>query len=262
MVLTNSMAFFDINYNKYASVTGTNLNTSTAVYAYDNRSDLGNVTWTSQAGTYIADYGSGTFFYADSFFINNHNFASGNLQVYTGTSYLTIASFANLTTNAYHYQHNATITAYRVQFVVNYTQAGEAARAGELITTEKRFSLVDNPSRYVPLIRPIGQGNVLFDGRMIWNDRSNIFEADISWEYLQGDSNTLTNTDLQNMTELARRRTSFLFWPNANNDLVNMSTWRKEDVYKVKILDDATYEFVSPGLQHVIRASYKFMEVQ
>ena len=51
-MLTNKFAFYDINYGEFASITGTNLNTSTAVYAYDNRSDARNVTWNMTTGSF------------------------------------------------------------------------------------------------------------------------------------------------------------------------------------------------------------------
>ena len=84
----------------------------------------------------------------------------------------------------------------------------------------------------------------------------------MQWRHLQGDPNTLTNTDLQNMTELARKKTSFLFWPNANNDFVNMFTWRKQDIFKCKITNDTEYEFSANNLDYMLNSKFILWEIQ
>ena len=258
-MLSQTMKFFDINYGEFASVTGTNLNTSSAAYGYDNRSDAGNVTWNSVTGDLIYDFGNTLA--VDSFFINAHNWAAGSIM-YGDSLTSTLTVFSNLTTNAYFYKHASTITTKKVKFTFSSTQDSNPGYAGELIATKQKFQLNYNPSTYRPMLNPIGVQKQLYNGKTIWNETSNIFNAEIGWNFLMGAVNTLTNTDLQNVTELVRQRSSFLFWPNAGNSFVNMNTWRPQDVYKAKILDVTTYEFPSPAIDYAIMADYTIQEVQ
>jgi hypothetical protein len=261
------MIFYQINYGEYADIiTGTSLDTASAAFGYDNRSDGGNVTWNAVSGDLTYNFGdTSTFFYVDSFFINNHNWKSGNIQVNTGSAWSTITSFANQTTSAYYYKHTSTLTGYQVRYVCTDTQDSSTAYAGELIATAERFQLNYNPSKYVPTLSPTVKAKQLYNGLTIANkiaDRENVFSAEVGWGYLFGEENTLTNTDLQNITELARENNAFLFWPNGDSEFLNMRTWRKDDLYKCKILGEVKYEFPSPAIAYAIIADYEFIEVK
>ena len=468
-MLTNKFAFYDINYGEFASITGTNLNTSTAVYAYDNRSDAGNVTWNTTTGSFTYDFGQSV--QLDSFFINNHNWQTGEIGIYddrtvflyhaeaansstvfvddsvygvnsphTGTAgagiyistdqakfgsssiafgvggndlsfassndfalendsgyqfefnyyptsltnlgivqlgsdlsleylgginhnwtliingasttvtgtktlttgtwqhvavskdtlgigrifidgmvaaigslpamatssttlsigngiwgyidevkiskrcvynagalsttaftppiaafstttYSTITTFSNLTTNAYYYNSTLTLPVVKVKYSFTTTQDSLTGTAGEIIATKKKFSLSRNPSKYIPSKTPILKTNRLYNGPIVSTRVGDHFDAQIGWNMLLGDPNTMTNTDLQLVTELAKTNVSFLFWPNAGNSFVNLHTWRLEDVFKCKITDPVTYEFADPDCRSII-ADYLIQEVK
>ena len=474
-MLTNKFAFYDINYGEFASITGTNLNTSTAVYAYDNRSDAGNTTWNTTTGDFTYDFGQNV--QLDSFFINNTNWQAGEITcnginktlllihgnngagnplidssteadllhsitayngcaqvattskfgsssiALTGTGYFGIttvnefsgtgdfgvsmqvrfndnnaqylmktfdgllshahdfsmhiypnsagstlvlnvngtlsytvsmpylsigvthhleinrsggviypfyngtlantmpsmsgnitarplvcglghstggiatysncfveeiritnyaphtanftpptamytstSSFAtltafSLTSNSFYYNHPSTISTSQVRYSFTSTQDSLTGTAGEIIATKQKFALSRNPSKYIPSKTPILKTNRLYNGPIVSTRVGDYFEAQIGWSMLLGDPNTLTNTDLQNVTELARQNISFLFWPNANNDFLNLQTWRKEDVFKCKINDQVSYEFADPDTRSII-ADYLIEETK
>lgn len=259
--------FFDINYGEYAVLSIVAGDTSTMAYANDNRIDTGYVMF-NQAGTggaLVYNFGSATQYYIKDIFILDHNLEKGEVQytVSVAGAWITLATFDNQTTNAYYYSHPATIAVNRVLVYPYGTQDSEVARLAEFVITKEKFTLNYNPSTYSPMKIPVGyEKHLLQNGKMIWNKTGEYFQAQIGWNMLLGDANTLTNTDLQNVTELARNNTSFLFWPNANNDFVNMHTWRKEDMYKCKITDAVSYEFPSPAIANAIMADYTIQEAQ
>ena len=176
-------------------------------------------------------------------------------------SFYSITSFSNLTTSSYYYNNAGTIAAVGVKFEFTSTQDSLTGTAGEIIATKQKFALSRNPSKYIPSKTPILKTNRLYNGPIVSTRVGDYFEAQIGWSMLLGDPNTLTNTDLQNVTELARQNISFLFWPNANNDFLNLQTWRKEDVFKCKINDQVSYEFADPDTRSII-ADYLIEETK
>jgi hypothetical protein len=259
-VIDNNMIFLSENYGEYSTVSATSADSGSIALGYDNRSDAGNVTWPTTSADYTYWFGSSTTFNVDSFFINNHNLKTGNIQIHTGTTWGTLTTFSSLTADSYYYKHSSTITAYGVKYLFSAVQAGTTAYAGELIACRQLFQLTYNPDLYKPTISPVGRSIKLYDGRLVFNEVGNIFSAQIGWTFLFGDASTITNTDLQNMTELAVSKGSFLFWPNANSNFLNMRTWQKKDVYKCKILNAVSYEFPSPAIAHAIIADYTIEE--
>lgn len=179
----------------------------------------------------------------------------------TGLTDTTLTTF-NLTTSAYYYKHTSTIGCVGVTYVFSSTQDSANGRAGELIASKQKFQLVTNPSKYSPKLLPLGVEKRLFSGKTIWNESGDYFSANIGWSFLLGTPNTLTNTDLQNVSELARQRTSFLFWPCGGSDSINIRTYRLEDAYKCKLYDGVSYEFPSPAIDYAIVADYRIEEVK
>ena len=258
----SNIKIFDVNYVEYNNnITGTNLNTATALYAYDNHSDKGLCEFSTQTGSFECNWLSSTFFYIKDFFLNNTNIENGSFSVHTGTSWSTIVSFVVSGTSHY-YSHASTIQAYKVGFSYTTTQDSISAYVGEFVSTVEKFSLNCNPSRILPKISDVGQGNNIWDGAVQWNGRETYFSCDLDWGFLQGTIGSVANTDLENMTELSRQKPSFLLWLNGNTTTYpDIRPWRKEDLYKCKLLNNTTYEPVRPNLIHVINAKFSAQEV-
>lgn len=264
MVLSATMKFYDMNYNEFASLTGTNFSTSTGVFLYDNRSDAGNGTWTDTSGTLVMNYGTSAGLIMSDFFINNTNIKTGYIEAWTGTAYAVAASFTNIATTGIHLNFTTITQVSQIQLTFDGTQNNQSAYAGEIISTRLKFSLTNNPNTYVPQISPVAAVKTTWDGKLVWNERSafdGVFSANIGWTWLQGAASTATD-DVQNMTSLARRRNVFLFWPNAGNAHMNMYTWRGEDMFKCQIIDTVTYEFSNNALDNFINTSFLIQEVK
>ncbi len=260
----NNFKFFDINYNGFGSITGTNLATATAFYGYDNRSDAGYVDWDDSTGSFIVDWGSGTYNLKD-FLVLNHNWLAGHIAVYTGTAWDTITTFAAQSASTYYYSHASTITGVeQVEYSFSGTQDGENGQAGELIATREKFSLDCNPDAlYQPTLIPVGEAITLYNGKDAYSTRGDdVFRAMIAWEFLEGNSTDMTDTDLENVTELARKHAAFLFWPNADNTQALPYTWRRQDIYKCRIYSPSSYEFSHNALDNYIAPDYVIQEVQ
>lgn len=261
MALSQNMLFFDTNYGEWASVTGVNLHTETAMYAYDNRSS-NLVDFSTCTGEFVYDFGTDGYYNLNTWIIANHNLVDFNVQNYTGTAWYTVTAYSNNSATTNYYNNASTSTQITdTKIVFTKTVNSDPAYFGEFIATKKKFQLNYNPSTYVPSINPVGISKTLWDGRSVFNQRSDAFSANLGWGFLIGDANTLTNTDLQNVTELFRKKTSFLFWPNADNTFPNMFTWRKQDIYKCKCLEAVNYEFPAAGLTYIVKANYTIREV-
>lgn len=258
MVLNNNMTFFDTNYGEFASITGTNLDTSTAQYAYDNR-PTPFVNFNSTSGEFIADFGASTF-WSNRLLLANHNLQNFSFAINTGSAWDTVTTYTNNTETTVVFSLTSTLPISDYKVIFSTTIDSLAGYFGEFILTKEKFQLNYNPNSYVPKMIPVGVEKTLWGGKKVFNRRDDVFNADIGWTFLQGDPNTLTNTDLQNVTELFRKNTSFLFWPNANNDFVNMKTWRKEDIFKCKVIDSVSYEFPAPNLDYIVKAKYTIQE--
>jgi len=260
------MSIFDINYGELnASITGTNLNTSTADFAFDNRSDAGNTTWTSISGTFHYDWGTSAGLVISDIFINNTNMETGYVELWTGTAYAVAASYTSIATSSIHMSFTTVTSVSRVR-ITNSTTASPSATAyaGEIIATRRKFTLGRNPNRYRSIISPVLVQKNTWDGRTIFNERSRsngVFSAEIGWDFLEGAASN--STDAVNITELARKRTSFLFWPNAGNaNQDGVFTWRGEDMYKCKIGDAVTYEFSNNNLTNYISTDFLIQEIK
>jgi len=263
MALTNNMLFFDLNYGEFASVTGTNLQTETAQFASDNRSaDL--VDFSTCTGEFIYDFGAGGYFNLDTWAITNHNLVDFYVQFYTGTTWVTYGDTYTANSATTTYYNSGSITSYieDAKIVITKTVGSEPAYFGEFIVTKKKFQVKRNPSSYDPVIQSGGIVKSMWDDRIKYNEKSDVFKTVIDYSFLEGDANTITNTDLQNMTELSRKKTSFLFWPNANNENPNMFTWRKQDIFKCKMTNDTGYEFSANNLDYMIKGRYIVEETQ
>lgn len=263
MTLANNIIVMDINYLEFASFTGTHLHTETASYARDNRSaDL--VDFSTCTGTFVADFGVGGYFNIDTFILANHNLVDFYFQYYTGTAWVTYGSAYTSNSATTTYYNSGSVTSYiqDVQVVFTKTVNSEPAYFGEFIATKKKFQLAYNPSGYEPQMESNGPFKKLWTGKQVYNERSDNFTAVLQWRHLQGDPLGATNTDLQNMTELARKKTSFLFWPNANNDYISMFTWRKQDIFKCKITNDTTYEFSANNLDYMLNSKFIIWEMK
>ena len=261
--LPNNMLFFDMNYGEYASITGTNIVTETVDYGRDNRSDS-LVEFNDYSGEYVFNFTATTgYFEIDSLLVSNHNFLNVNLQLNTGTAWYTANSYSALSASDIYLELSATVQCYGAKLA--YTAVQDSTTTGflgEFIVTKKKFQLGCNPNTYVPTFETFGPEKKSWDGKLVFNERSDIFSANMGFNFLEGDANTLTNTDLQNMTELARKKTTFLFWPNANNDFVNMYTWRKQDIFKCKIMGVVSYEFSASNLTNYIKATFDIVETK
>lgn len=263
MALNNFM-FFDINYGEYASITGTNLSTATSMYAYDNRSDTGLVDFTDVTGEFIYDFGSNTSIIADTLLLANHNFSAFSFAVAltaTGT-WTTLTAYTGQTVNTAYYNIGSLTTIYDAKVTFTSTQTG-TGYFGEFIVTKKKFTIDTNPNIYSPKLSPMMSGNQMYTGKQVFSKRAdNVFSAEIGWDILQGSNVGLTNTDLNNVTELIRRNTSFIFWPNGNNFTQYVYTMRPQDIYKCKCVDSVGYEYFSDSIDYMIKAiGYKFVEV-
>nr|AKH46014.1 hypothetical protein [uncultured marine virus] len=301
-VLTNTMKFFDMNYLEFSSnsITGSNLNTQTALdYAYDNRSDTGLVGWTAANGTVVFDF-SGTTYHVDSIMLANHNFLNLNVLIHTGSGlYLTVSGSSNATQTTDTFYLNfppSYVGGFKLEF--STTVDSLSATCGEIILTKQKFELHTNPDKYKPKLNPTGVSKQLWDGSVVYNqsgDRKNAFSADLGYSFLENmEGNTMvwgTTTgdpiggvwgtisgapigdaweeyggkffgDLENLSELARTRVSFLFWPNSNNKDLGMYSWNKRDIFKCKILNQVTYEFPAPNMTNFIIADYELTEVR
>jgi hypothetical protein len=216
--LSIGMCFFDMNYLEYySSYTGTSLYSETSSYGVDNRADV-TVDFNTITGSLY--YKTTDYYAVSDFFINKHNLKDFSLVANTGTAWFTLTTYANNTLSSTYYSVSITANYYGLGVTFTGTQDGASAYLGEMIMTKKKFQLVTNPSTYIPQMTDVGNVNRLYGGRSTYSTKGNYFNAKISWNMLQGDD-TLINSDLQYMTELARRKTTFLFWPNANNDFLN-----------------------------------------
>lgn len=256
--------FFDVNYLEYSSITGTNLQTASAAYAVDNRSDLGFMTFSDQSGTVVFDFGSSTSFILTDIFVNNHNFDSHNIAIYTGTTWSTIASYSNYTLAATHYSFSSQ-TVFNVQIKFLSTQDGNPGQVGEIIATRKRFELENNPSSLEPLLIPNGNENNLDNGLAIWTertDRANVFQCNLGWDLVEG-STVMVGTDYHNISELVRQRTSFLFWYNGSTTTYpNIRPFRPQDLYKCKIFQAVNYTPLPQLISYGNRHKYVLKEVK
>ena len=258
--LSQPMMFFDINYLEYySSYTGTALYSETSYYGVDNRSDV-TVDFSNTIGSLF--YKTTDYYEVSDFLICKHNLKNFSLVAHTGTAWFTLTTYTNNTLTTNYYSLSATANYYGLGVNFSSTQDGGSAYIGEMIMTKKKFQLVMNPSKYKPSMVDDGNFKRLYGGRSTYSTKGNYFRAEIGWGMLSGDE-VLTNSDLQYMTELARRKTTFLFWPNANNDFLNMYTWNKQHIFKCRIITpDTPYELAGPNLLNKIKAEYIIEEVQ
>ena len=254
----NNQLFFGLNYGEFASITGTNLNTVTAYFAYDYRSDTGMVNFNSTTGEFIYDFGSGTSFNIDSMLVLNHNFQNFSLAVtLTNTGvWTTLTAYTNQTITSHYYNIGSSTIVYDAKVNYTSTQDGAVGQMGEFIVTIKNFQLAYNPDIYQPKMTPIMTKNILWTGKGVFAKKAeSYFTANIGWSALQGNANYVGNTDLQNVTELARKNTSFIYWPNANNTTQNLYTWRAQDIYKCKISSPVVYEWYDKSVDYIIKGT-------
>lgn len=262
VALSQTMCFFDINYLEYySSYTGTALYSETSYYGVDNRADV-TVDFSATLGALY--YSTSDYYEVSDFFICKHNLKNFSFVANTGSAWFTISSYVNntLTTN-YYSTGSVTANYYGLGVTFSATTDGSAAYIGELIMTRKKFQLAINPSSYNPAMIDDGNFKRLYGGRSTYSTKGNYFSAEIEWKMLSGDDDPLLNSDLQYMTELSRRKTTFLFWPNANNDFMNMYTWNKHHIFKCRIVTPQTsYELAGGNLTNKIKARYVIEEVQ
>ena len=254
----NNFVFYDTNYLYDASVaSGTSYSTATVGYVYDSRSDAGNLLYTTETASLVFDLGQ-TLTMSD-FAIFNHNI-TGVLQVSTGTSWQTVltCTAGADTTRIY------TITGRYIRMTTNSTTTGEPAYIGELLCTQQKFKLKCNPNMYVPNILPIGNRVDLYNGRSLWQEIGDQFTAQLGYDYLVGDFDSMTGTDLQNLTELCRQKVSFIFhaYGSGTSNNPDLYSYRKKDIFKCKIFDSTSYEMASTSFDDIIRARYNLVEVK
>jgi len=261
MILSQPMMFFDINYLEYYSYyTGTSLYSETSYFGIDNRADV-TVDFSTVTGSLY--YKCDDYYEVDSFFVNKHNLKNFSLVANTGTAWFTLTTYTNNTLGSTYHPVSVTANYYGLGVTFTATQDSLPAYIGEVIMSKKKFQLLRNPNEYVPAMADDGNFKRLYGGRSTYSTKGNYFTAKIGWKMLSGDANTYTSSDLQYMTELARRKTTFLFWPNANNEFVNMYTWQKHHLFKCKIVNQNTpYEFSGKNLMNKIKADYTIEEVQ
>lgn len=270
MPLSQNMIFYDVNYNQYYEFyTGAAINSVSVDYAIDNRSDAGLTTF--NAGSvcvldfrYFPVADTTSRYYITDIFINNHNLGTLDVWKYTGTVWNSLpgAYRTNYTESSYHISF-PTVAVQGVRLLgVGPQASGSNLYLGEFIATRKKFQLNFNPSRFSYNNIAIGTENVLWDGRKSWSERANLYSADLGWDYAVGDLNSMTGTDLQNLTELSRQRTEFLFWPNAGNTsgYPNIWGWRPNDVYKCRVSHNATYETPIRGRMEFMPQNFKIQE--
>jgi hypothetical protein len=191
--------------------------------------------------------------------ILNHNFLSGSVDILVGGTWTSIFGFGfadNAVVNSGTFQSQY----FRVNF--SYTFDGNVGQCGEIVLTNKKFQLNYNPSGYNHGITNQYIENQLWSGLVNRTEISQLFNAVLAYELLQGDDSGMVDTDLQNLTELARNKQSFLFYPNGNSTDYPMAYgWRKRDIYKCKIMND--YNFTTPlPYMTIITASYELREVK
>jgi len=265
----NKFIMFSTNYLETMTlVSGTNLNSSTVDFLRDNRSDIGYCSWNTTTGDIIIDLGS-TLPMTD-FLILDHNIASGTLLYSNSLGAFTSISAITGTNSAIYINSGTTINAQYLKIQFTTITSNSGGFIGEFVATQKKFQLNLNPNGVQVVPKYTGTVNKLDSGisRLIRGDRSPLFSMSLSWENLLGDFASMTGTDLQNMTELARQQVSFLFYPNGGTSDANTLTgypniysFRPQDIFKCRILQEAPYSF-NNGLMMTAVALYTFEEVK
>jgi|GEM_PF-4998347 len=257
----NNMMFFDINYLEYySSYTGTSVLSATVGNVIDNRA-VPTMDFSAAVG---AMYLTTTDYYTCSnFFICEHNLSNFSIVLNTGTTWYTSTTYTNNTLSTTYSALSSTVDCYGMGVTFDGTQDNDVAYIGEMIMTKEKFTLNYNPSKYVPAMVDLSNFKRLYGGRSVYSTSGNYFTAKIAWDHLIGDVDPAVSTDLKFVSELARRKTSFLFWPNANGSDVNMYTWLPQHVFKCKITTPETvYEFSSRNLTNIIKVQYTIEEMQ
>ena len=254
----NQFLFLDTNYLEFSTLTGS-FNTSTVEYCRDSRSDIGFCLFAASVGSMTVDLL--TTLTTDTYMVLNNNFTSGEiLYSQDDVTYTTLTTFA---TSSFYFHSTITARYWKLG-----ATAGTVGAFGEFIVTKRKFQLNTNPShdKFKPGIAPVGQVIEYWDSRTrrIDTDIDGNFNCNIGWNYLLGNVDSMTGTDLQNVTELVRRKTTFLFHIHGGSatagNFPDMYCWRKDDIFKCRIDTAVSYGLPVPGKVDIITADYVMKE--